>query len=67
MTLFCFVNLLCSIVMLAKNITHNSTSHVVYFHPPISDVIQETDHRLLTSCNKPIIGFEKTRFLHAWC
>jgi len=35
---------------------------LVYFDPLLNDVIQETDHRLLTGYNKPIIGCEKTEF-----
>jgi len=35
---------------------------LVYFDPPLNDVIQETEHRLLTGYKKPIIGYEKNEF-----
>jgi len=69
--MFCFALLTCCALCAASQCKQKK-QHIevlqtlVYFDPPLNDVIQETDHRLLTGYNKPIIGCEKNQVSHPY-
>jgi len=66
--MFCFASLTCCAASQCKQKKQHIAvlQTLVYFDPPLNDVIQETDHRLLTGYNKPIIDCEKNRVSHPY-